>query len=149
MNVTAPLTPRSTRLANPRCCASDSFLEPAPHDATRRQSRKSLSLPQPVDFRKSIDGLSALVELDMKVAVFDPALFVFINKPRNSVKILYWERNGFSLWLKRLESERFKTSPDVSDEAIVLTVQELNWLLDGFDLWRNRPHQVLTPRFFA
>lgn len=69
--------------------------------------------------------------------------------PRNRVKILYWERNGFCLWLKRLESERFKTSPDESDEAIVLSVQELNWLLDGFDLWRNRPHQVLTPRFVA
>ncbi len=65
------------------------------------------------------------------------------------VKILYWERNGFCLWLKRLESERFKTSPDAIDEAIVLTVQELNWMLDGFDLWRNRPHQVLTPRFVA
>ncbi|WP_457468125.1 IS66 family insertion sequence element accessory protein TnpB [Pseudomonas sp. TE21394] len=65
------------------------------------------------------------------------------------LKILYWERNGFCLWLKRLESERFKTSPDATDEAIVLTVQELNWLLDGFDLWRNRPHQVLTPRFMA
>lgn len=38
------------------------------------------------------------------------------------------------LWLKCLESERFKTSPDATDEAIVLTVQELNWLLDGFDL---------------
>ncbi|MEE5062055.1 hypothetical protein V2J93_25020, partial [Pseudomonas alliivorans] len=36
-----------------------------------------------------------------------------------------------------------------TDEAIVLTVQELNWMLDGFDLWRNRPHQVLTPRFVA
>ena len=51
--------------------------------------------------------------------------------------------------LKRLEAERFKTSPDASDEAIVLTVQELNWMLDGFDLWRNRPHQVLTPRYVA
>ena len=105
--------------------------------------------PKPVDFRKSIDGLAALVELDIKVAVFDPVLFVLLNKPRNRVKILYWERNGFCLWLKHLESERFKTSPDCSDEAIVLTVQELNWLLDGFDLWRNRPHQVLTPRFVA
>ncbi|WP_238396960.1 IS66 family insertion sequence element accessory protein TnpB, partial [Pseudomonas putida] len=105
--------------------------------------------PKPVDFRKSIDGLAALVELDIKVAVFDPVLFVFLNKPRNRVKILYWERNGFCLWLKRLESERFRTSPDITDEAIVLTVQELNWLLDGFDLWRNRPHQVLTPRFVA
>ncbi|MNZ18427.1 IS66 Orf2 like protein [compost metagenome] len=105
--------------------------------------------PKPVDFRKSIDGLTALVELDIKVAVFDPVLFVFLNKARNRIKVLYWERNGFCLWLKRLEAERFKTSPDASDEAIVLTVQELNWLLDGFDLWRNRPHQVLTPRFVA
>lgn len=61
--------------------------------------------PKPVDFRKSIDGLAALVELDIKVAVFDPVLFVFLNKPRNRVKILYWERNGFCLWLKRLESD--------------------------------------------
>ena len=105
--------------------------------------------PKPVDFRKSIDGLAALVELDIRVEVLNPVLFVFLNKPRNRVKILYWERNGFCLWLKRLESERFKTSPDVTDEVIVLTVQELNWMLDGFDLWRNRPHQVLTPRFVA
>ncbi|WP_123427876.1 IS66 family insertion sequence element accessory protein TnpB [Pseudomonas brassicacearum] len=105
--------------------------------------------PKPVDFRKSIDGLTALVELDIKVAVFDPVLFVFLNKNRNRVKVLYWERNGFCLFLKCLEAERFKTSPDTTEEVIVLTVQELNWLLDGFDLWRNRPHQVFTPRFIA
>ena len=105
--------------------------------------------PKPFDSRKSIDGLAAPVELDIRVAVFNPVLFVFLNKPHNRVKILYWERNGICLWLKRLESERFKISPDVTDEAIVLTVQELNWMLDGFDLWRNRPHQVLTPRFVA
>lgn len=81
--------------------------------------------PKPVDFRKSIDGLTALVELDIKVAVFDPVLFVFLNKTRNRVKVLYWERNGFCLWLKRLEAERFKTSPDVTDEAIVLATEKL------------------------
>lgn len=105
--------------------------------------------PKPVDFRKSIGRLAALAELHIKVAVFDPVLFVFLNKPRNRVKILYWERNGFCLWLKRLEAERFKTSLDACDETIILTVQELNWLLNGFDLWRNCPHQVLTPRFVA
>ncbi|WP_418796667.1 hypothetical protein [Pseudomonas mosselii] len=45
-----------------------------------------------------------------------------------------------------MDSERFKTSPDPTDVAIVLTAQGLNWLLDGFDLWRNRPHQVLPHR---
>jgi transposase len=80
--------------------------------------------PKPVDFRKSIDGLTAMVELDRKVAVFDPVLFVFLNKARNRVKILYWERNGFCLWLKRLEAERFKTSPEISDEAIILSAEE-------------------------
>ena len=64
--------------------------------------------PKPVDFRKSIDGLTALVELDIKVAVFDPVLFVILNKGGYRVKILYWERNGFCLRLKRLESERLK-----------------------------------------
>ncbi len=103
--------------------------------------------PKPVDFRKSINGLAALVELDIKVAVFDPVLFVFLNRTRNQVKILYWHRNGFCLWLKRLEAERFKTKPDAGDEAIELTVRELNQLLEGIDLWGNQPHKVLTPRF--
>lgn len=53
--------------------------------------------PKPVGFRKSIDGLAALDELDIKVAVFDPVLFVFLDKSRNRVNILYWERNGFCL----------------------------------------------------
>jgi len=105
--------------------------------------------PKPVDFRKSIDGLSALVELDIKAAVFDPVLFVFLNRARNRVKILYWERNGFCLWLKRLEAERFKAPPDIRDDAIELTAKELNRLLDGFDLWGNRPHKVLRPRYVA
>ncbi len=45
--------------------------------------------PKPVSFRQSIDGLAALIELDIKLAVFDPVLFVFLNEPRNRVKTLY------------------------------------------------------------
>ncbi|SEJ84293.1 IS66 family insertion sequence element accessory protein TnpB [Pseudomonas sp. NFACC07-1] len=47
-----------------------------------------------VEWRKDSDGPAALVELDIKVAFFEPVLFVFLNKPRNRVKILHWERNG-------------------------------------------------------
>ncbi|MNR04452.1 IS66 Orf2 like protein [compost metagenome] len=95
---------------------SDFFLEPAAMMRPDAKVEKVYLYPKPVDFRKSIDGLAALVELDIKVEVFDPVLFVFLNKSRNRVKILYWERNGFCLWLKRLDAERFKTSPDDQKE---------------------------------
>jgi transposase len=62
----------------------------------------------PVDMRKSIDGLAAIVELELERSPFAPALFVFCNRQRDKVKLLYWERNGFVLWYKRLEKQRFK-----------------------------------------
>ncbi|NVZ50066.1 IS66 family insertion sequence element accessory protein TnpB [Pseudomonas sp. B6002] len=51
--------------------------------------------PKPVDHPKCIDGLAALVQFDIKVSVLNPVPFIFLNKPRDRVKILYWERNGF------------------------------------------------------
>ena len=59
----------------------------------------------PVDFRKSIDGLSAIVELDMQQSPFSKHLYVFINRRRNRLKILFWEDNGFCLYYKRLEQK--------------------------------------------
>jgi len=80
-------------------------------------SRDSFNLyPKPVDFRKPINGLAVLVELDIKVKVSNPVLLVFLNHSRSQVKTLYWERNSFFLWLKRLEAERFKTKPNAGDE---------------------------------
>lgn len=67
--------------------------------------------PKSVDFRKSIDDLAALMELDIKVAVFDPVLFVFLNKPRSRVKILYWERNGFAFGSNALNPNASKHPP--------------------------------------
>ncbi|WP_347505561.1 IS66 family insertion sequence element accessory protein TnpB [Pseudomonas anguilliseptica] len=114
--------------------SSNFFLEPAVMMRPDAKVEKVYLYPKPVDFRKSIDGLAALaalVELDIKVAVFDPVLFVFLNRARSRVKILYWERNGFCLWLKRLEAERFKSHPEPGEDAIVLTAQELNAVMDS------------------
>ena len=58
----------------------------------------------PVDFRKSIDGLSALVEQELELSPFGSALYVFINRQRNKLKALYWHRNGFCLWYNYLAS---------------------------------------------
>ena len=60
----------------------------------------------PVDFRKSINGLSVIVESEMAHSPLSGALFVFCNGRRDKLKCLYWDRSGFALWYKRLEQER-------------------------------------------
>ena len=98
-----------------------------------------------VDFRKGINGLAVLVEETLQRDPFSEHLFVFCNRGRNRIKILYWERNGFCLWQKRLERDRFAWPRD--DEALVtLTGKQLNWLLDGVDLWALRSHKRLAYR---
>ena len=96
---------------------------------------------EPVDMRKSINGLSVLVEQEMALPPSMEALFVFCNRGRDKIKLLCWERNGFIVWYKRLEKQRFRWPK--SDDTLSLTGQELNWLLDGFDIFNNRPHQSL------
>jgi transposase len=98
---------------------------------------------EPVDMRKSIDGLPLLVQEAMELNPFDEAVFVFCNRLRDKVKILAWERNGFVLWYKRLERERFKWPDTVGDDVMTLSGQQLNWLLDGYDIARMQPHKTL------
>jgi len=98
---------------------------------------------EPIDFRKSIDGLSVLVEQALELNPFGSALYVFTNRQRNKIKALYWHRNGFCLWYKRLEAEKFAWPTNGEAATQTISRQELEWLLEGFDLWRNKPHQTL------
>jgi transposase len=95
-----------------------------------------------VDFRRSINGLAALVEHDLQRDPFAAAVYVFRNRARNRVKLLGWQRNGFWLLLKRLESERF-IWPKRSEALIELSVEQLHWLLDGVDIEALRGHRAL------
>ncbi len=85
------------------------------------------------DMRKSINGLSILVEQAMSLNPFSGDLFVFCNRSRTIIKILYWDRNGFCLWHKRLEKDRFKW-PQSVDEIVNLDHRQLQWLLAGLDI---------------
>lgn len=99
---------------------------------------------EPVDFRKQINGLSVLVEQELALDAFAKALFVFTNRKHDRIKVLYWHRNGFCLWHKRLEKERFAWPVKGTGEPVcVLGIKELEWLLEGFDLWANAPHKTL------
>lgn len=99
---------------------------------------------EPVDFRKAVNGLALLVEEVLERNPFDGGLFVFTNRARNRVKILWYERNGFCLWYKRLEQDRF-VWPRADEVLVKLNGQQLNWLLDGYDISRLHPHA--TRRF--
>ena len=85
------------------------------------------------DMRKSINGLSILVEQAMDLNPFSGDLFVFCNRLRNIVKILYWDRNGFCLWHKRLEKDRFQW-PQSVDDVVNIDQRQLQWLLSGLDI---------------
>ncbi len=85
------------------------------------------------DMRKAINGLSVMVSEQMKLDLFSGHLFVFCNRQQTILKILYWDKNGFCLWQKRLEKDRFKW-PQTSDEVMNITRRELSWLLDGLNI---------------
>jgi len=96
-----------------------------------------------VDMRKSIDGLAALVEQELELNPMSEVLFVFCNRQRDKIKLLYWERNGFVLWYKRLEKQRFTWLAETEAASISIDGYQLNLLLDGLDIFNNKPHKSL------
>ncbi len=97
----------------------------------------------PVDMRKAINGLVAIVEGEMELDPFNAALFVFCNRARTIVKMVGWEGNGFSLWMKRLEKSRFKWPLSMPLDVVQLNTQQVSWLFDGFDLTVMQGHESL------
>lgn len=95
-----------------------------------------------VDMRKSIDGLSVLVVNHFKRNPGDGALYVFLNRRRSKLKVLYFDRSGFALWYKRLERGTFKL-PAVDGEVYSLEARQLQWLLDGLEGMNLKGHPVL------
>lgn len=96
------------------------------------------------DMRRQINGLAAMVQNEMKLSPFERYLFVFSGRRRNVVKMLYWDLSGFCLWLKRLEKEKF-IWPKIKDcESVEISEKQLRLLLEGYDIWRMKPHEKLN-----
>lgn len=96
----------------------------------------------PVDFRRGHRGLASLIEHELGHDPFNGALYVFRNRQRNKIKGLFWEDNGFVLYYKALAEERFHW-PEPEDELVVLNGEQINWLLDGYNVSLMQPHRRL------
>lgn len=94
------------------------------------------------DMRKQIDALAALVEDVLEQDPFSSAVFVFCSRRRDKIKILFWQHNGFWLWYRRLERERFRwPQEEGAGGSIEVSVRELRWLLEGLDIARVQGHR--------
>lgn len=90
----------------------------------------------PCDMRKSFDSLHALVREHLELDAFAGHLFVFTSRRRDRIKILYWDRDGFALWSKRLEEGTYAMPPatEETERRREITTQELAALLSGINL---------------
>jgi transposase len=88
------------------------------------------------DMRKSFDSLHALVREHLELDAYGGHLFVFTSRRRDRVKILYWDRDGFALWSKRLEEGTYAVplGDGAGERRQEITAQELGALLSGIDL---------------
>lgn len=89
----------------------------------------------PCDMRRSFDGLHALVRDHLQLDPLAGHLYLFANKRRDRLKILYWDRDGFAIWAKRLEEGTY-AMPSAERDATrsEITIEELGALLSGIDL---------------
>ena len=85
------------------------------------------------NMRKSIDPLAIVVADRLAQDPLSGHLFAFCNRRRDTIKILYWDRNGFCLWHKRLERDKFHW-PGSETAARQIDVRALRWLLDGLSM---------------
>lgn len=97
---------------------------------------------QPVDFRKQASGLSIVVKEVLGLVPFESkSLFVFTNKRKSSLRMLYWDLTGFATWSKVLEEARFRWPKGNGDPKQVLSSRQLKWLLQGIDIERIKMHE--------
>ena len=88
----------------------------------------------PTDMRKGFSGLMAVVEQALELDPLSGHLFLFVNRRRDKLKILYWDRDGLAIWYKRLEAGTFQL-PTIGEDvsSVEIRSEELTMLIRGVD----------------
>ena len=107
-------------------------------------SVRVLVATKPVDFRKGMDGLAALVQEELKADPFSGVIYVFRAKRADRVALLFWDGTGVCLLAKRLEGSKFRW-PRIEDGVMRLSPAQLSALLEGLDWARVHARRVARP----
>ncbi len=97
-----------------------------------------------VDFRKRRKSLASFVETVLNESPFSEKIFLFVNKKRDCIRLLYWDKTGFAMWEKELEKDKFCVKRIRDGKGVSLSPSQVNWLLDGVDIWKIKTHKCLT-----
>lgn len=95
------------------------------------------------DMRKQAKSLAVIIQEDMARNPFDEALYVFTNKRRNLLKCVYWRKTGFAMWVAYLVEEKFPWPKNLEQDVVTISPQQMEWLLQGLDIWKVKPHRDL------
>jgi transposase len=90
---------------------------------------------KPADMRKSFDGLHAIVQSEFQRDIRSGDLFLFLNRRLDRIKLIYWDRDGLAIWMKRLERGTFQRPPGaLSGTQVEIDATDLALLLSGIEL---------------
>lgn len=110
------------------------------------QTLESIYLVQgSTDLRKGIDGYASIVSGELDLDPFSKSIFMFCNRNKDKVKILYWDGNGFWLFYKRLEQGKFRWILN-EEGALELSHQQLRWLFEGLDIEHKRAFKAMKDK---
>lgn len=104
---------------------------------------KILICSQPIDMRKSIDGLVILVVDTLKQDPQAKQLYLFYNKTQNKLKGIFWDNNGFIMLYKKMERKKFIFPQDINSDYLEIDSDLFKWLLKGFDFYRIKHNPEL------
>lgn len=106
------------------------------------ENKKIFIASDPVDFRMSIDSLAKFVENAQNSHLYDGSIYVFYNKHQNKIKCLFWDRNGFVLYYKRLDKCKFRIKK-MLQKMENISASDLEILLSGFDTNKTERQPLL------
>lgn len=88
---------------------------------------------QPLDMRKSFNGIATLIQANFNRPANSGHLFVFTNRGGDKIRLFYWDRNGFAFWYKQLEQGKFRI-PRHHSKLFEISISDLTCILEGIDL---------------